>query len=68
MKPIEIYSGLDRLPAEYLARNQSEPERIAKIKAEAQARRAAKNARRAQRMLGKPFQVDLRKVKADGEV
>lgn len=42
-----IYAvGASLFPADYLIRNQSEPERVAKVKAQAEERRQRRNAKR----------------------
>jgi hypothetical protein len=41
--------GAELLPPEYLARNQSEPERVEKVKAAAEERRRQRNQRRLER-------------------
>lgn len=46
--------GASLMPPEYLACNQSEPERAAKVKAAAEERRQQRNARRLARDNGKP--------------
>ena len=66
MKPTELYASVDLFPADYLARNQTEPERVLKVRQAADGRRKARNERKrkwAERagVLRPTFHIDLRK-------